>query len=844
MSTVGNPHRREMALSLLAALIILIWCGYQVWPIISAPNNLLPAGVDTMGHLTKPFTLSKRWKDLQSSDWFPEWYNGATAVQYYPPLSIWVLTAIEVLANNIFITYKVFSFSCYFVGGYLAWRLARRLGLHPGGALVAGILYTSGFTIHTMWVQVTPGTTLAFPLYPLLIGCLLDYCERPTASSWVKSWAAATAILLTHVMHAYLLFFTTSIFMLVWALITRKPVRVLGMVEVAIASVATTGFWSVPGVTQLENPGIPWSPPEMSEMRTVTVDLLFGPEYSSRVLLGAAALGLLVWALVIRKRTALTWSLTFSFVLTVSVAFGPVNPLYRLLPMGASLAPIRFINAAYLPAALSAGLVADAIVELISQGRSRHLGLTLGVVVAFALVMLNLFVDKRPALPAPSRFMDIDRFFSAIPVTGESMFGSGRVAEELPDVAAQAAFLPVQKGLATTVGWNIEGSVHIYTLHNQNIAYYEDFPEYVLRNWYLWNARSAVIDGRYSLMMEMAQEQGWILRDQDDCYALLTLDSGSSYFMRPNMSAIAIGRSSFYLAGLFPWLAEARDPNPLNYSDQYIDLFSGIILYDLPFLDAQALEQWIVKWVKAGKVVVVDLSVSDSIAELFGVGHEELATRGSLSVQTTQEGTSMYGLLEEIYLKDGRGAAYTGLDQTFLTTDYEGEERAICGTRQLQNGPLYFIGGHLPRLAQPGHRDEARAVWAPILGIITPDTDIVPEPVLVESQDWTPKGTTFQCSFDEDTPTLVSVTYTPRWKATVDGVPVPIYEHENLVLLLVPSGTHEVQLRYLTTYVSTIGWVVSLAAVLWVALRTLLPAQLQVELAERQLKKVAGLWDS
>ncbi|MDD3268859.1 MAG: hypothetical protein PHX14_06010 [Syntrophomonadaceae bacterium] len=40
------------------------------------------------------------------------------------------------------------------------------------------------------------------------------------------------------------------------------------------------------------------------------------------------------------------------------------------------------------------------------------------------------------------------------------------------------------------------------------------------------------------------------------------------------------------------------------------------------------------------------------------------------------------------------------------------------------------------------------------------------------------------------------VTYTPRWKATIDGKPWLVYNTKNLILLKLPAGQHQVKIKY------------------------------------------------
>lgn len=124
--------------------IVAIACSIVTWPVLSAPNDVFPYGVDTVGHLTRIEYLANRWMHLQFSDWFPEWYGGATLVQYYPPLSLWTGAVIQLITRNIMVTFKAFMWICMFSGGLCAARLSLQLGGDVNAGIVTGILYPLG----------------------------------------------------------------------------------------------------------------------------------------------------------------------------------------------------------------------------------------------------------------------------------------------------------------------------------------------------------------------------------------------------------------------------------------------------------------------------------------------------------------------------------------------------------------------------------------------------------------------------------------------------------------------------------------------------------------------------
>ncbi|MDO9535407.1 MAG: 6-pyruvoyl-tetrahydropterin synthase-related protein [Bacillota bacterium] len=155
--------------------MIFIACTVAMWPVLGAPHDLFPTGVDTVGHLTKVEQLAANWSRLSFADWFPQWYMGATFVQYYAPLSFWLGSLIQLLTGNIMLTFKLFAFACLFLGGIFTSGLAKKFGADPAAGATSGVLYALGFSsLYIVFIDGTLGRALTLPLFPLLLGQMVS----------------------------------------------------------------------------------------------------------------------------------------------------------------------------------------------------------------------------------------------------------------------------------------------------------------------------------------------------------------------------------------------------------------------------------------------------------------------------------------------------------------------------------------------------------------------------------------------------------------------------------------------------------------------------------------------
>lgn len=795
-------------------------CLYLTRRVMFSSDDLLPVGIDTLGHLTKVYTLAQRWREFKFGDWFPNWYMGSTIGQYYPPLSLWIGAVIQIATGKILLTYKILSLGCLLLGGLATANLTRRFGGGLAACTLASVAYsTASYTLFTVFSDGTLGRIVCLALYPFLLSVLLDLVERPLPARLLLSASLIALMVLAHILQAYLMFVTVALFMLPWCLLgERKLKSILVLAETSITGVLLSSFWVIPGVTQLETPGVPWSPPEIMGATTLSLKMLFAPSslFASTVMFIGAAAGMMLLAADTRSRR-LAVSLICSALITATLVLGAANPVFNILPMRDTIRPLRFINALVLPTAVSFGLLIDLLLMRVFPRGSHLLKTWAGLGLAVCLLALSVAVNKGPNLGGPDQYRALSDLVSEIPSGGSGLFGTGRVAEELPRSGGESAFLPVSRGLNITAGWNIEGTTHQYTLYDHNLAYSDGYYDYILRDWYLWNARSALIDIKYSPMIDRLVQDGWTRVDTQDEVALLANPRPSTYLMSPNTDAIAIGRSSSFVCRLLPWVTQGREADPLAYDEEYLDLFRCIILYDLPQVDKAQLEKRVIAWVREGKTVIMDLSVTDSVSEFLGVRHSDVPVGGQVTFATTPQGREILGTDLTVDVSQGRGATYIGLDQVYATISTESGPLAVCGARELQFGNVYFIGGHLPRLVEDTSAGAARSILNSLVSLANPGKDIVPQPFEASHVDWAQSSARIVYDSSESRNLLVSVTYSPRWRARIDSVPVPIYRHENLMLVVVPSGSHTVDLVYGGTWVTAAGWGITILAALWLA---------------------------
>lgn len=146
----------------------------------------------------------------------------------------------------------------------------------------------------------------------------------------------------------------------------------------------------------------------------------------------------------------------------------------------------------------------------------------------------------------------------------------------------------------------------------------------------------------------------------------------------------------------------------------------------------------------------------------------------------------------------------------------------MIGYKNFGDGRVYFVGLALGQQFKSGSGNEIRAAIEVLLNQVRPNKRIIPSAFPVSNEKWGHDGFSFDYSLEKGEPVWISITYTPRWKALVDGSPLSVFNLENMILVNLPPGQHTVSFKYGMTWV---GWagiglsVLSLAVLVIISLK-------------------------
>ena len=802
---------------MIAGLIISAAVLLGAWPVFSAPVSHYPVTTDAMGHLTKIKYLADCLKELKWPSWFPYWYCGSTVIQYYPPLSFVLLVPVQMLFDNVMITYKTLVFFSQFLGAlgvwYFGFRFAERWTGIAGGAFYA---------LHPYLLRslLFAGTIAQWPVYALTPWWFLFsvlWFRQGDRRNWLLVCILTALLVLSHPMHAYLICVGMGIVLVVLFFCREISFLCLMQWTVAVAlGTALTAFWSLPGVTQWETPGVPYLLPEASAMYSSQISW-FMPSgrhqagfYFGLSFVLISFLALVAAVLERSQRESRFWlALLIGLGAVIFLSFGEKVSVYNYLPMHKSLVPGRFLSFA----ALLVSLLLVYTVSVAARSKKKVI-FTGGVLLC--LIVTAADIDPRAMPLRTDPFWSVQEEINLIPAS-DNPFRTGRFTWVSP-VGSETTYFPMLRGLNMADGWNIEGTPHNRAIWQHNIAIPIGCGDYVIRNLLQWNVRAVMVSNSYQQLQERLKEAGFAERLRDAGKTLLISSLPSSYFMQMDRNAIAIGKAAAGLVMHFPWIVQGVSYSLEDYSPQELAPFRLIYLIEPEVKDLRRFEEKLRALAAAGKMVIIEPGKADFWPVGGSIPYREKVVPGACLSPGPVAGSlfnSAFSLGNDV---EGELPVIGNLDEVWLEMVAGGVRAPVVGWKNVDGGRVYFVGLALGQQLGTACGGQIKALLERLMDLAAPRKEIFLLPFEVQEAEWGHDSFQFRYSADKTELVWVSVTYSRRWKAFLDGEPLLVRNLENLILLELPAGEHEVILRYGMTWVSWLGIGIALLALLMLVL--------------------------
>lgn len=796
-----------------AAVIFTIVIFWGIWPFLSAPNDSYPYTTDGLGHLTRIKYMADCFKDWRWPSWFPYWYNGSTVMQYYPPLSFFLLAMVQMVTDNIMISYKIMVFFSQLVGALGVWYFCYRfIGSWTG--VMGGCFYAlQPYFLRSLLCGGEIAQIPIFAITPWLLCFSLLFFEKPTSLRWVLVCITGALLILSQPMHAFLVSICMGIIILL--LLIRQNISIVDCLcwVMAIGLGAGLGaLWSVPGVTHLENVGVPYLLPEASTMYAAFLSFFDPTSRNSGGFYVCTSMLLFSFGSIIQiKKNKLILPLLVTMLIGIYLSFGEALPLYKYIPMHQSFVPRRFLSFSVLVAAI---LNVYLLKDIFTRYRSSNYIYKAFYLMLISSIIIVLVIDINPRMmiTRTDYFKEYQQELKQISVTSNP-FEQGRFTWLCP-IPSHIAYLPMIKGLNMADGWSIEGTPHNRTIWQHNIAIPAHCSDYVVRNLFAWNVRSLFIADRYDEVQRGLKNQGFQTLNQTAGMSVLYNPAPSSYFMRQERDAIAIGLAAPGLVMNFPWMVQGESVSLEDYDREYLQRFKVVYLIEPDVKDFKQFQNMVSELAGAGKTVIVSMGRSktwplgDVIPYWENIGSEAVLvpTPGSPFTQGVTLEPDPFG----------RAPAMGNLDSVWMKMQVANKSVPAIGYKNIGGNRVYFVGISLGQQLNSSHGIEIKALLEQIMDLGHPNKNFIPAAFPVSGAQWGHDGFSFNYKSEQPVSMLVSVTYTPRWKGKLDNSPLKVQQMENLILLDLPAGEHQVSMHYGMTWVGWLGIALSIFSLLLV----------------------------
>lgn len=827
---IGN---KKYKLELIVAIILALICSLAgASNLLFDANNLFPITADAMGHMTKVRYISECLAHGQIPSWFPYWYNGSTVTQYYPPLSYYIMVPIYWITNSILLTYKINCISMMFIGGMGVWTFCyKKIGRVCG--LVGIIVYCwQPFLLISLYKLGVVAQNPIYGLTPWLLLLILSCAQKPTKSKFAFSSLLISLLILSHAMHAFIVCLCTMIILLLFVFfkkISFKNYVITGIT--IIISGLLTAFWSIVGVTGLENPGTPSVLLDSVHFYTANKEWFFNKNNVTELyfpftilIVCMLALVLFINGILLKRHTNsheyyVGFSIGITFF-TVIFSFGYHIPFFEAIPLFKSLVPGRILSLSSVSSAICVAYVFYMFYFLASNSKILvhiYKGIAFCLVVSM-IILLN-----------PYQYTYLAGSLSNDASNTAQWFDKGRQGTQ-GGFSSHEVYVNYMKNTSSFEGWNIEGTPHSDTIWKHIIAHSANASYFLIKNFAFWNVRNISLRDDTKELGSTLVEQLHFSEVSDGEY-ISSLPS--TYFLTDKRNSIVIGEGSVLVSIVFPYIIQGRSNRITDYSIEELSQYKFVYLYEIDVTtekDLEYMESLITQLVNKGVKVVLEPKITENF-NMFGVHVSDVPLESMPTLLVEQacpwKLDSGIGLNNNGLVKSVR--SLYGLDKTyasFLQKTDGNVKNSVLGIKKVGSGEVIFVGARLSNYLEAVYINawgsdmlnnkvledskKVETIYEKIFDSLGVNKNFLPEAFDVTSSSWDYQGGSFTYNNETAQQITVSVTYAPRWTAKIDHKEeIKVDQCEHLITLDLPAGNHTVELHYGITIYGKIGYLIS-----------------------------------
>jgi hypothetical protein len=790
----AKPALRERILpaALTAAAVLVLLIG--LWSADSLQ------GADTWGHLARAEYLAGLMRSegpgaYFRAAWMPNWYLGDPFLTYYPPLTTLLLAPLIYVFGNSEAAVRILI-SVFLIGfSALTYFYLQRTWNRWAAFLGTVLAVAAPYQIRTILFEGNLPrmlSLLALPAIAILTDRLLARQGRRAPAMILLGVCWAWAIL-AHPQQALIFAVGVGLYVIFRLILDPEvPLYQLApwLVSILLGALLA-GPWLLPAYSHGELADVPFLPAEKIPLFSASLqgflpylDLTHG-----QILFGFGALLIGLLAISVRpepRRSA--WFL--AGLIAIWFSLGPNGVLFSLLPFHSQFLPERFVNFAAFGIPIAAGGLLPMRKDLRwIRGTLLAILVTVDLIPSLRIFTWNSYPQEQAALAAVSDPQGGRVALLTYPEpTSLEIYFSGRNADLIN-------------------GWALENTPHHVALRRV-LSAPEWGPDYLEALFNQWDVRTVVIagGGEADGARESAAAMGFARELTLGRYEIWRKDVPSARVqVIPAQSMLIVGDQLTPFVAAFPFAEETSPDEFARSQSGRLEEYPVLGLYRFAANPAGvgAFEDSIRGYVEAGGTAVVDLSGMEDLfgrtLDFFGVHAFRLSFDDRIPLTWTDASSRLPaqlhldGLIEQGW----SGAAYEGLDVVLASVERDGSSFAVWGYKNVGAGKIWFVGANLLYYAQLTDNGDIRGeIRGEVLKGIPLSTDPALPAVPVRGYAESADGLRFDYELDESAIALVSYTYSPRWRATVDGRETEVTVRDNLIRIALPAGIHTVEITY------------------------------------------------
>lgn len=241
-------NRKKEKLIFIRNIVILIVAALLTLVIINNRGNY-PWGSDTYGHLYKGNILYDAFKEGNLFlNYNTSWYNGIQPFRYWAPLPYYILATINLMTNDIIITYDLFIVFVFILGGF-GWLSFGYYVKRQNLALAFAIMWF--FVPDNLRVLFSEGN-IPFAVVNSLIPFVFYYYYKTINEKRIANYLGLTFLMsiitLTHAMIAAMVGMSIFIIAFINSIINKNYIKNLLSLIYAFLGTMIPSFWLYPAL--------------------------------------------------------------------------------------------------------------------------------------------------------------------------------------------------------------------------------------------------------------------------------------------------------------------------------------------------------------------------------------------------------------------------------------------------------------------------------------------------------------------------------------------------------------------------------------------------------------------